>query len=300
MRRFERNTNIAVATIPFLGLIASGVLLWNSLLGPLDVAIFAGMYIVSMLGITLGFHRLLTHRAFRTHSWVRDLLALAGAMALQGPVINWVADHRKHHTFTDEEGDPHSPHASYGEGLRGMVRGLWHAHVGWLFRTHGQASTYRFAKDLVDDRRLRFINKYFRELALLSIALPPLLGFALSGGSGKAALTAFLWAGLARVFIAHHVTWSINSVCHFFGSRRFDVEDESRNVFLLALPSMGEAWHNNHHAFPQSAFHGMRWFELDPSAWVIRLMEKVGLVWDVVRISPEKERAKLAVPAGRS
>jgi stearoyl-CoA desaturase (delta-9 desaturase) len=294
MRRFERNTNIAVASIPFVGLLVSGILLWNRLLDPLDLAIFAFLYLVSTLGITVGFHRLLTHRAFQTHDWLRYLLALSGAMALQGPVINWVADHRKHHTFADEDGDPHSPHAGHGEGFRGMLRGLWHAHVGWLFRTHGQASTYRFAKDLVEDRPLRLINKYFRELALLSIALPALLGFALSGGSGKAALTAFLWAGLARVFVVHHVTWSINSICHFFGRRRFDVEDQSTNVFWLALPSMGEAWHHNHHAFPQSARHGLRWWELDPSGWLIGGLERVGLAWDVVKISPEKQRAKLA------
>jgi len=224
-------------------------------------------------------------------------------MSLQGPVIDWVADHRKHHTFTDEEGDPHSPHAGHGKGLRGMVAGLWHAHVGWLFETQGQASSKRFARDLLEDRTMRRINKSFPLIALLTLALPFVLGVALSGGDLVAGgLSALLWAGLVRIFLLHHVTWSINSICHFFGRRRFETDDESTNVFWLALPSLGEAWHHNHHAFPQSAFHGLRWYELDPSGWLILALERVGLAWDVVKVTPERARAKLqsdAVPAAR-
>jgi stearoyl-CoA desaturase (delta-9 desaturase) len=186
-------------------------------------------------------------------------------MSLQGGVIDWVADHRKHHTFTDEDGDPHSPHAGHGAGLGGMLAGLWHAHVGWLFETHGQASSKRFAPDLVQDATMRRINRSFPLIALGSLALPFVLGVALSGGSlVDGGLSALLWAGLVRIFLVHHITWSINSICHFFGSRRFDTDDQSTNVFWLALPSLGEAWHHNHHAFPQSAFHGLRWYELDP------------------------------------
>jgi stearoyl-CoA desaturase (delta-9 desaturase) len=213
-------------------------------------------------------------------------------------VIHWVADHRKHHTFTDEEGDPHSPHVGYGDGWRGMFAGLWHAHAGWLMRTHGRASMRRYARDLYDDPVMRKIDEHFNKLVLLTLLLPALLGLALSGGSWLAALTALMWAGFARVFIAHHITWSINSVCHFFGRRRFDLDDHSTNVFWLALPSLGEAWHHNHHAFPRSAFHGLRWYELDPTGWVIRAMERVGLAWDVVRVSPERQREKLAVAVG--
>ncbi len=206
-----------------------------------------------------------------------------------------MADHRKHHTFTDEEGDPHSPHAGHGAGLRGMVAGLWHAHVGWLFETHGQASSKRFARDLVEDPTMRAINRNFPWIALLSLALPFALGVALSGGSLVAGgLSALLWAGLVRIFLVHHITWSINSICHFFGRRRFETDDESTNVFWLALPSLGEAWHHNHHAFPQSAFHGLRWYELDPSGWLILAMARVGLAWDVVRVTPERAKAKLA------
>ncbi len=295
MTRLERNVNIAAVVIPFLGLLASGVLLWNSLLGPRDLALFLVMYLLTGFGITVGFHRLLTHRAFETHAWVRYLFAILGSMALEGSVIDWVADHRKHHTFPDEEGDPHSPHVHEGSGLKGMLHGLYHAHVGWLFSTHGQASSRRYARDLAEDPRMRRINRAFPWLALASLALPALLGFVISGGSWLAALTAYIWAGLVRVFLVHHVTWSINSICHFFGRRRFELEDRSTNVFWLALPSFGEAWHHNHHAFPRSAFHGMRWYELDPSGWIIAAMAKLGLAWDVVRVSSEKQREKLAV-----
>jgi stearoyl-CoA desaturase (delta-9 desaturase) len=293
--RLERNVNIAAVVIPFLGVIAAGVLLWDRFLGVRDLAIFAGMYMLTALGVTVGFHRLLTHRAFQTRPWLRHTLAVLGSMSVQGPVIDWVADHRKHHTFTDEEGDPHSPHAGHGAGLRGMARGLWHAHTGWLFETHGQASSKRFARDLLEDPTMRRINKVFPLIALGSLALPFLLGLALSGGSLVAGgLSALLWGGLVRIFLVHHITWSINSICHFFGRRRFETDDESTNVFWLALPSLGEAWHHNHHAFPQSAFHGLRWYELDPSGWLILAMARVGLAWDVVRVTPERARAKLA------
>jgi stearoyl-CoA desaturase (Delta-9 desaturase) len=294
LTRLERNVNIAAVVLPFLGVIAGGVLLWDSFLSPLDLAIMAVMYIATAVGITVGFHRLLTHRAFQTHPWVRYTLAVLGEMAVQGPVIDWVADHRKHHTFTDEEGDPHSPHAGQGAGIAGMARGLWHAHTGWLFSTHGQASSKRFAPDLLEDRGMRRINKAFPLIALYSLAIPFLLGLALSGWSLAAGWSALLWGGLVRIFFVHHVTWSINSICHFFGSRRFELEDRSTNVFWLALPSLGEAWHHNHHAFPRSAFHGLRWWELDPSGWLILGMAKVRLAWDVVRVTPEREREKLA------
>jgi stearoyl-CoA desaturase (Delta-9 desaturase) len=269
--------------------------LWHHFLGPRDLVIFAVMYMLSAIGVTVGYHRLLTHRAFQTRTWMRYTLAVLGSLSLQGGVIDWVADHRKHHTFTDEEGDPHSPHAGAGAGLRGMVSGLWHAHVGWLFETHGQASSKRFAPDLVKDPGMRRINRGFPLLALASLLVPFVAGFALSGGSLVAGgLSALLWAGLVRIFLVHHITWSINSICHFFGRRRFDTDDESTNVFWLALPSLGEAWHHNHHAFPRSAFHGLRWYELDPSGWLILGMERVGLAWDVVKVSPERARAKLA------
>jgi stearoyl-CoA desaturase (delta-9 desaturase) len=297
--RLERNVNVAAVLLPFLGVVAAAALLWNHFLSPLDLAIMAVMYMGTAIGITVGFHRLLTHRAFDTHPWLKYTLAVLGEMAVQGPVIDWVADHRKHHTFTDEEGDPHSPHTGQGSGVDGMLRGLWHAHTGWLFSTHGQASSKRFAPDLLADPGMRRINKAFPAIAPAGLAIPFLLGLALSGGSPAAGLSALLWGGLVRIFLVHHVTWSINSICHFFGTRRFALDDHSTNVFWLALPSLGEAWHHNHHAFPRSAFHGLRWWELDPSGWLILGMAKVRLAWNVVRVTPEREREKLT-PARRA
>jgi stearoyl-CoA desaturase (delta-9 desaturase) len=294
MTRLERNVNIAAVVLPFIGLLVAAIVLWNHFLSARDLAIFAVMYMLSAIGVTVGFHRLLTHRAFQTRNWLRRTLAVLGSLSVQGPVIDWVADHRKHHTFTDEEGDPHSPHAGRGAGLRGMASGLWHAHVGWLFETHGQASSRRFAPDLLAEPAMRRINRGFPLIALASLAVPFLLGFILSGGSlVGGGLSALLWAGLVRIFLVHHITWSINSICHFFGRRRFDTDDESTNVFWLALPSLGESWHHNHHAFPRSAFHGLRWYEFDPSGWLILGLERVGLAWDVVKVTPERAREKL-------
>jgi stearoyl-CoA desaturase (delta-9 desaturase) len=291
--RLERNANLAAVVIPFIAVIAAAVLLWNHFLGVRDLAIFAFMYVLTASGVTIGFHRLLTHRAFQTRPWLRYTLAVLGSMSVQGGVIDWVADHRKHHAFTDEEGDPHSPHAGHDPGLLGMAQGLWHAHTGWLFETQGQASSSRFAPDLTGDATMRRINRSFPLIALGSLLIPFLLGLALGGGVLVSGLSALLWGGLVRVFLLHHVTWSINSICHFFGKRRFETDDESTNVFWLALPSLGEAWHHNHHAFPRSAVHGLRWYELDPSGWVILAMARVGLAWDVVRVTPERAREKL-------
>jgi stearoyl-CoA desaturase (delta-9 desaturase) len=215
------------------------------------------------------------------------VFAVLGSMALQGSVLDWVADHRKHHAHADEEGDPHSPHVGHGSGLRG----LWHAHTGWLFETHGQADWKKYARELYEDPGMRRINRGFPWLALASIAIPTLLGLLIHGGV-EGALRGLVWGGLVRAFLLHHVTWSINSVCHFFGRRRFDLEDHSTNVAWLALPSLGEAWHHNHHAFPRSAAHGLRRWEIDLSALLIRGMKRLGLAWNVVEIAPERQAAK--------
>jgi stearoyl-CoA desaturase (delta-9 desaturase) len=292
MTRLERNTNIVAVVTPFIGLVIAATFAWGSFLSARDLVIFAFMYVLSAFGVTVGFHRLLTHRAFQTHRRVRHLFAILGSLSVQGPVLDWVADHRKHHTFTDEEGDPHSPHVGQGAGLSGMVRGLWHAHVGWLFETNGQAEKRRYAPDLLEDSGMRAINRRFPLIALASVGVPFALGLAWSG-TLAAGLSALLWAGLVRIFLVHHVTWSVNSICHFFGQRRFETEDKSTNVFWLALPTLGEAWHHNHHAFPRSAHHGLRWWELDPSGWLIGGLERVGLAWDVVRVEPDDQRARL-------
>jgi stearoyl-CoA desaturase (delta-9 desaturase) len=221
----------------------------------------------------------------------RAIIAVLGSMAVEGSVITWVADHRKHHAFTDQDGDPHSPHLS-GSGFWGGIKGLWHAHIGWLFETVGTAERERFAPDLLKDGVLRVVDKLFWLWVVLSFAIPFAIGWVIGGGIGSA-ITALLWGGFVRVFLLHHVTWSINSICHFFGRKRFDVEDESRNVFWLAPLSMGEAWHHNHHTFPRSAFHGLKAWEIDPTGWVIRGLRRVKLAWNVVEITPERQQQKL-------
>ena len=295
MTRTHKIANLIGVPAPLVGLLVPIVLLWDRAIGPLELALLVGLYVITALGVTLGYHRMFTHRAFESSRPFRAVVAVLGSMAVQGSVITWVADHRKHHAFTDQVGDPHSPHLS-GPGLVGAIRGLWHAHVGWLFESVGTAERERFAADLLKDRVLRVIDKLFFLWVGLSFAIPFALGWILGGGLA-AAIAALLWGGFIRVFLLHHVTWSINSVCHFIGRRRFNVEDESRNVFWLAPLSMGEAWHHNHHAFPTSAFHGLRFWErlADPTGLVIALLERLGVVWNVVRVSPERQAAK-AIP----
>jgi stearoyl-CoA desaturase (Delta-9 desaturase) len=292
MSRLQRNITLAAVFLPFVGFVAGVVLLWNDFVSTTDLVILAVMYLPTAFGITIGYHRLFTHRAFEAKPWVRHSFAVLGSMAVQGSVIDWVADHRKHHAFTDTDGDPHSPHG-HGEGLRGALSGLWYAHMGWLLDTQGQATKRRFAPELLEDPVMRRINYAFLPLVGLSLLLPAALGFLLTG-TLAGALTGLVWGGLVRIFLVHHITWSINSVCHFFGRRRFEVDDHSTNVFWLAIPSLGESWHHNHHAFPRAAQQGMRWWEIDISAAIITLMEKLGLAWNVIRISPERQEQRLA------
>jgi stearoyl-CoA desaturase (Delta-9 desaturase) len=298
MTALERRVNMTAVLLPFIALAVAIPLLWGDLIGWSDVVAFVVMYLISGFGVTVGFHRMLTHRAFQTHKVTRYAFAIFGSLAVQGPVIDWVADHRKHHAHTDQEGDPHSPHVGYGSGVSGALRGLWHAHVGWLWRTHGEAQSSKYARDLCEDAGMRFINRRFPLFVLVSLGLPALIGFALTG-TAKGALTALVWGGFARIFLQHHITWSVNSVCHFFGRRRFEVDDHSTNVFWLALPSLGESWHHNHHAFPRSAAHGLRWYELDPSRAMIAGMRRVGLAWDLVTITPERQTEKLSAQGSK-
>ena len=293
MSRTERNVNLIGVVLPFAGLLVAIVLLWNRGVDAIDLALLGGMYLVTAAGVTVGYHRLLTHRSFQTHPWLERTFAVLGSLSVQGSVLDWVADHRKHHAHTDTDGDPHSPHVGHGSGLRG----LWHAHTGWLLETQGQADWKRYARDLYDDPKMRRIGRRFPFYVLATLLIPTALGFVLHGFTLGGALRGYVWGGLVRIFLVHHVTWSINSVCHYFGSRRFDIEDRSTNVFWLALPSLGESWHHNHHAFPRSARHGLRWWEIDLSALIIGGLERAGLAWNVVRVPTERQREKALTPA---
>ncbi|MGZ6691674.1 MAG: acyl-CoA desaturase [Solirubrobacteraceae bacterium] len=286
---------VTVAPIAGLGFVAWQV--WGDWLHRGDLVVFAILYMTTGLGVTVGFHRHLTHRAFATTRPVRAVLAVLGSAAIEGPVISWVADHRKHHAFADVEGDPHSPHVGHGRGWRGAVAGLLHAHVGWLFVHTQRGARRRYAPDLLADPCMRLIDRTFVVWALGGLAAAFGLGCA-TGGTAMAGVSGLLWGGAVRMLVLHHVTYSINSLCHFFGRRRFATPDHSSNVLLLALPSLGESWHNNHHAFPTSAAHGLRWWELDVSSLVIRALAHVGLVWDVVEVSRERQARKSIELAG--
>ena len=287
----DRVVTGAMTLLPALGLVWAVGSAWGGPLHWQDGVVFAIMYLLTGVGVTVGFHRLLTHRSFTTYPLARGVLAALGSAAAEGPVIEWVAQHRMHHAYSDQEGDPHSPHIGLGAGWRGALRGLVHAHLGWVFGMDGVASERRYAPDLLEDPVLRFVDRTFVVWVLAGLALPFGLGFALTG-SVVGGLTGLLWGGVVRIFCLHHATFSINSLCHFFGSKSYDTADESRNLAWLAFPTLGEAWHNNHHAFPTSARHGFGRWQPDPSAAVIWALERGGLAWDVVRISPERRTAR--------
>jgi stearoyl-CoA desaturase (delta-9 desaturase) len=291
MTRLERVANLVGVVVPFVGVIAAVGLLWDRAVDGVDLGLLGAMYLLTAAGVTVGYHRLLTHRAFQTYPWLERALAVLGSLSVQGSVMDWVADHRKHHAHTDKEGDPHSPHVGHGNGLGG----LWHAHTGWLLETQGQADWKRYAAELYEDNAMRRIGRRFPLLVLVSVLLPTVAGFILHGFTLGGALRGFIWGGLVRIFLVHHVTWSVNSICHFFGSRRFDTKDRSTNVAWLSVPSLGESWHHNHHAFPRSAYHGLRWWEIDPSGLLISTLERLGLAWNVVRITPERQLQRAAV-----
>ncbi len=289
---FLHGTISAVVTIvPFVGILAAGWLAWGGLLKWQDLLIFAVMYIPIGLGITVGFHRYFTHRSFKTSPALRAVLGALGSAALEGPVIAWTAAHRRHHACSDREGDPHSPHVGHDGEPTGPLAGLAHAHLGWIFLHTQRAANERYAPDLLNDPVTRAIDRTMLLWVLIGLALPFGLGVALTG-TIVGGLTGLLWGGLVRIFVLHHFTYAINSLCHFFGRRRFRTGDESRNLAWLAPFTLGEAWHNNHHAFPTSAEHGLGRWEPDPSALVIRSLERVGLVWDVRRPAAAKVGAK--------
>ena len=277
--------------IPFLALLAAVPVAWGWGLSWTDVAIAAAFYILSGFGITVGFHRYFTHGAFKARRFLRVALALSGSLALEGPLIQWVADHRRHHAFADREGDPHSPWR-YGPTAVGIARGLFHAHCGWLFQRQS-SNRERFAPDLIEDRDTNLVDRLFPALALFSVLAPAVLGGVVTM-SWTGALTAFFWATLVRIALLHHVTWSINSICHVYGERPFATRasDRASNFWPLAIISMGESWHNSHHADPTCARHGVLPGQLDPSARLIWMFEKAGWVRDVRWPVPERFEAR--------
>jgi stearoyl-CoA desaturase (Delta-9 desaturase) len=281
-----------VTVVPVLALGLVAWQLWDVALGWNDIFVFLAMYIFTGLGITVGFHRLFTHRSFKTTRPIRIALAALGSMAIEGPIVAWVADHRKHHAFSDQLGDPHSPHVEHGQGLRGALRGLVHAHVGWLFIHSQRGRKTRYAPDLMHDPDMVWIDQTFLWWAIGGVLVSFGLGFLFGGFNWKAGLTGMLWGGLVRVLVLHHVTYSINSLCHYFGRAPYQTGDESRNLAWLAPLSLGEAWHNGHHAFPTSARHGLERGQLDISAAVIGTLQRIGLAWDVIRIEPARVAAK--------
>ncbi len=277
--------------VPFVALAAAVPVAWGWGLGVLDVVLFAVFYVVTGLGITVGYHRFFTHGSFKATRGVKVALAVAGSLAIEGPVVRWVADHRRHHAFSDREGDPHSPWR-YGESLGALAKGLWHAHIGWLFDLE-QTNPRKYAPDLLADDDVRRVSTLFPVWVLTSTLLPALLGGLLSW-SWQGAVTAFFWASLVRIALLHHVTWSINSICHAMGKRPFRSRDRSGNVWWLAVLSFGESWHNLHHADPTCARHGVLPGQVDSSARTIWLLERLGWAWDVRWPRAERVEARRA------
>ncbi|MEU5884320.1 fatty acid desaturase [Spirillospora sp. NPDC047279] len=290
----EHRLFILVASLaPLAGVAIAMAALWNNGVGLSDVIVLVVMYTIGALGVSVGFHRLLAHRSFKTYQGVSDALAVAGTIAAQGPPIIWASHHRRHHRVADKDGDPHSPYFNGEVGKLGILKGLWHSHLGWLLDKNLTSDPMRYCPDLLRDKHLRWISRHFIAVVVAGLLLPAALGFALTG-EPAAALTGFLWGGLVRVFLLNHVTYAVNSIGHVYGRRRFSTPDESRNVAWLAIPSFGEAWHNNHHAFPKSATHGMRWYEPDLSALFIETLRRSRLAWDVIRIPSERQAAREA------
>ncbi len=275
--------------LPYVALAV--LLAWALRGGPqwFDLGIFVVSYLAVGFGVTIGYHRLLTHRAFTTWRWVESTFLILGSVAMQGPPVRWASTHRRHHQRSDDHGDPHSPHL-HGTGVAGVIRGLWHAHTGWLLHPD-PLDTARSAGDMIASTTVRFVDRYYALWLFLSVALPFALGWAVKGSLLGGLATTF-WATFLRIALMHHATWSVNSICHFFGYQTFQSNDESRNNPVVAILSLGEGWHNNHHAFPTSARHGLRWYEVDVSYVLIRAMEIVGLAWDVRRPSASAMRLK--------
>lgn len=291
--RLQRRITMVLTVLPAAGIVAAISAWWGSGIDGVDLAIMGGMYAFTGFGISVGYHRLFTHRSFTAARPVKALLAIGGSMAVQGSVISWVATHRRHHAYADQFGDPHSPHLAQATGLRGVLLGLYHAHIGWLFDSVA-TDRKEYAPDMLADRTLYKIDRLFPWLTVFSFALPAFLGLVITRSLGGM-VTAFIWGSLVRIFALHHMTWSINSVCHFFGKEAYRARDESRNVWPMSVISFGESWHNNHHAFPWSARLGLRAWQIDPGWYVIRALKMLRLVRGVKVPTRAQREARLLV-----
>lgn len=277
--------------LPFLGLIAAAILLWDARFSWLNLSMLLGGYLLTALGITVGYHRLFTHKSFKTNPVVAAILGVLGSMAVEGPLLEWVSYHRRHHQHADKPDDPHSPH-HHGSGFIAWCRGLAHAHLGWLFtRRPTRRTLARYVPDLQADPVLRTVSRLFPLWAALSVLIPALIGLAVTQ-TLYGALMGFIWGGLLRIFLVHHVTWSVNSICHIWGSRPFETHDASRNNPVFGILALGEGWHNTHHAFPTSARHGLEWWQIDISYLIIKAMALLGLAKDLKLPAPERVESK--------
>ena len=288
-----RIATLTIVILPIGGLIAAILLLWGVGFSWVHLSLFLGMYFVTVVGITVGFHRLFTHKSFETVWPVRFALAIAGSMAIEGSVFKWVAMHRRHHQHSDTAHDPHSPHI-HGDGVWATIRGAARSHIGWFFEPD-PANLDRYIPDLNKDRLVKWISATFPLWIAVSLGLPALLG-GLFTLSWLGALLGFIWGGLVRVLFVHHITWSINSVCHLWGGQPYKGIDHSRNNIVFGILALGEGWHNNHHAFPTSARHGLHWYQIDLAYLTIRTLEVLGLARRVRVPSLESIQAKRIRP----
>lgn len=284
-----RVTTFFAIVLPLLTVVAVPFLIRGSGFHWTDLGLLLGLYVVTVLGITVGFHRLFTHHSFETYTWVKVVLGIVGSMAVQGSLLTWVAVHRRHHQFSDTATDPHSPRHK-GRGVFGLLRGFWHAHIGWFFEAHSPDLDH-YNKDLRESRSLRVVSILFPLWVALGLVIPAVLGGVISL-SWAGMWTGLIWGGLVRVFLVHHVTWSVNSACHLWGFRTYRSNDQSRNNVLFGVLALGEGWHNTHHAFPTSARHGLRWWQVDVSFWVIRTLSLLGLAWSLKQPTKQAQANK--------
>ncbi len=295
--RISRVVTLVAVIVPLLGAALAMVTLWGAAFRWVDVALLVSFYVLCAFGTTIGFHRYFTHRGFEAYGPVKVVLGVLGCMTMQGPLTQWVTDHRKHHALSDKPGDPHSPHVGHGDGFLGAVRGFVHAHMGWMFSNLGMEQGRAYGKDLYEDRTVIWIDRLYLLWVVLTLGLPFAIGYVVGGGSIALGLEALVWGGLFRIFLYQHATFSVNSICHMFGRQEYRSRDEARNNWLVALFVFGEGWHNNHHAFPASARHGLSRFQFDVSWWVIRGLERLGLVWNVKIPSLEQQSRRRLSPS---